>query len=174
MSKRSSKRPPSSRPSARRSLVDLTAAASRAAEEGRPIAPLAPAATAIDPTSRRAPFAQTPSAETVASREVAEAPVVLPEPAAGAASHARHVARLEPPVTASAGAAARYRAESLELMRASLETAIDHARELIRARSLAECVALSSGLARKQREFAKKQASAWKSFARAAVQSDPF
>jgi len=172
MSKPPSKRPPSSRPSARRSLVELTAAASRAAEEGPPVAPLAPAATAIDPPPRRAPVAQTSGAEAVAAREIAEAPV--PEAAAGAAAQTGRVARLERPATASAGAAARYRAESLELMRASLETAIDHARELIRARTLSECVALSSGLARKQREFAKRQAGAWKSFARAAVQSDPF
>jgi Phasin protein len=170
MSKPPSKRPPSSRPSARRSLVELTAAASRAAEEGPPVAPLAPAATAIDPMPRRAPVAPTPRAETATAREVAEAPVVLP----GAAVQTGRVASLERPVTNSVGAAARYRAESLELMRASLETAIDHARELIRARTLSECVALSSGLARKQREFAKKQAGAWKSFARAAVQSDPW
>jgi hypothetical protein len=91
-----------------------------------------------------------------------------------AVSQAGRLARPERPVSPSAGAAARYRAESLELMRASFETTIDHARELIRARTLAECVALSSALARKQREFAKRQAGAFKSFARAAVQSDPF
>ena len=174
MKKPSSRRPPSSRPSARRSLVDLTAAASRAAVEGHPVAPLAPATTDIDPTPRRAHVAQTPVAETVAERKVIEAPVVLPEAAAGAASHAGRVARSKGPVTAGVGAAERYRAESLELVRASLETAIDHARGLIRARSLAECVKLSSGLARKQREFAVRQAGALKSLARAAVQSDPW
>jgi Phasin protein len=86
---------------------------------------------------------------------------------------ADHVARLDGPVVAGVGAAERYRAESLELARASLETAIDHARGLIRARTLAECVELSGKLARKQCAFAVRQAGAFKSFARAAVQSDP-
>jgi hypothetical protein len=174
MNKPSSRRPPSKRPSARRSLVELTAAASRAAEEGLPIAPLAPAATAIDPTPPRAPVAPTRRAEIVAGREVTEAPIVLSEAAPEAASRAGRVARSERPVTTGAGAAARYRAESLELARASFETAIDHARALIRARTLAECFELSSGLARKQRRFAIRQADALKSFARAAVRSDPW
>ena len=166
MSKPSSKRPPSSRPPARRSLVELTAAASRAAAEGPPVAPLEPAAIAVD----RAPIAQTLAAETVAEREVTEAPVVLPEARKPSADQ---IVELEEPVAASVGAAARYRAASLELARASLETTIDHARGLIRARSLAECVKLSSELARKQRRFALRQAGALTSFARAAVQSDP-
>jgi hypothetical protein len=172
MNKPSSRRPPSKRPSARRSLVELTAAASRAAEEGLPIAPLAPAAIAIDPTPPRAPVA--PAAETVAEQEIIEAPIVLSEAAPEAASRAGRGARSERPVTTGAGAAARYRDESFELARASFETAIDHARALIRARTLAECFELSSGLARKQRRFAIRQADAFKSFARAAVRSDPW
>jgi len=166
--------------------------------EGLPVAPLGPAATVVD----RARVAQTLDAKTVAEREVAEAPVVLPEAASqkvakelqdpapedfkvgmnAVSDHASdlvdtrkpsadNAARLEDPVAAGFGAAARYRAESLELVRASLETAIDHARGLIRARSLAECVELSRKLARKQRQFAVRQA--LKSFARAAVQFDP-
>jgi len=170
MNKPSSRRPPSSRPSARRSLVELTAAASRAAQEGLPVAPLEPAAIAVDPTPPRADVAQALGAETVAEREVAEAPVVLPDVRKPSADQ---LAEFEEPVAASVGAAARYRAASLELARESLETSIDHARGLIRARSLAECVKLSSELARKQRRFALRQAGALTSFARAAVQSDP-
>jgi hypothetical protein len=200
MNKPSSKRPPSSRPPARRSLVELTAAASRAVAEGPPVAPLEPAATAID----RTPVAQTLEVKTVAGREVAEAPVVLPEAVSqkvakelrdpapedfkvgmnAVSDHASdlvdtrkpsadRVARFEDPAAAGVGAAARYRAASLELVRASLETTIDHARGLIRARSLAECVKLSSQLARKQCQFAVRQAGALKSFARAAVQPEP-
>jgi len=157
MKKPSSRRPPSGRPAARRSLVELAAAASHAAEEGLPVAPLEPAAPAIDPAPRRAPVAQALDAETVPGREITEAPV-----------------ELEALVAADIGAAARYRDESLELVRASLATAIDHARGLIRARSLAECVKLSSEFARTQREFAFRQAGAWKSFTRAAVRSDPW
>lgn len=171
MNKPSSRRPPSSRPSARRSLVELTAAASRAAEEGLPVAPLEPAAIAVDHTPPRTLVAQALGAETVAEHEVAEAPVVLPEACRPSADQ---IAEFEEPVAASVGAAARYRAASLELARESLETSIDHARGLIRARSLAECVKLSSELARKQRRFALRQAGALTSFARAAVQSDPF
>jgi hypothetical protein len=153
--------------------VELTAAASRAAVEGPPVAPLEPAAPAID----RSPVAQTLDVETVAGREVAEAPVVLPE-AAGAHVDTRelsadHVARLEGPVATVVGAAVRYRVVSLALVRASLETAIDHALGMSRARTLTECVKLSSGLARRQRLFAVRQAGAFRSFARAAAQFDP-
>ena len=171
MSKPPSRRPPSGRPPARRSLVELTAAASRAAEEGPPVAPLAPA-TARDHTPARAHVVQTLDAETPAEREMTEAPLVLPEAAAEAMSHADHAARLDEPVAVGVGAAARYRAASLELVRASLETAIDHARGLIRARTLTECVELSSELARRQRELAARQAGALKSFARAAWSFD--
>ncbi len=173
MNKPSSRRP-SSRPSARRSLVDLAAEASRAAVEEMPVAPSGPAAPAIDPTPPRARVAQTLGAETAVAREVTEAPVALPEAVSAVAPRAGRVTKPEGRATAGVGAAARYRDESLELARASLETAIDHARGLIRARSLAECFKLSSGLARKQREYAVRQAGALKSLARAAVQSDPW
>ena len=169
MSKPPSRRPPSGRPTARRSLVELTAAASRAVAEELPEAPSGAVAPAVDPTPRAA---EALSAEAVAGQEVTEAPIALPEAASEATSHADHVVEWEEPVATGVGAAARYRAESLELVRASLETAIDHARRLIRARTLAECVELSSELARRQRELAARQAGALKSFARATWRSD--
>jgi hypothetical protein len=195
MNKPSSRRPPSSRPSARRSLVELTAAASRAAEEGLPVAPLAPAATAVgapvalpEAASQSCDLSSVDGTAALAVKAVKELQdTALEDFKVGmnaVLDHARdvvdtrkpsadHVARLEDPVAAGVGAAERYRAESLELARASLETAIDHARGLIRARTLAECVELSGKLARKQCAFAIRQAGAFKSFARAAAQSDP-
>ena len=80
-------------------------------------------------------------------------------------------ARPEQPVVTGLGAAAQYRAESVELLKSNVESAMDYARALAQAKTPAEFIALSSEHARKQCEFALKQAGALKSLARSATNS---
>ncbi|HLZ01828.1 MAG TPA: phasin family protein [Bradyrhizobium sp.] len=221
MSKSSSRRSPNEQRPARRSLVELTAAASRAVDEALPVAPTPSTPAAASP-------AETSTTTAVAGEAAAEAPAVLPEAATAARpegsalsasdntadmavkiakefqagalddfrlsinaalDYARHLvetrppaagaskgdpaARPEDPVRTGLQAAAQYHAEFLELAKANVETALDHAHELIGARTRTEFVEVSSRLARKQCEFALRQAGALKSFARTVTKSDP-
>jgi hypothetical protein len=66
----------------------------------------------------------------------------------------------------AAGAAAEYRAETVEIVKTHAATTLGYARELASATSAAEFVELSSALARKQCELMLKQAAALQSFGR--------
>jgi hypothetical protein len=74
-------------------------------------------------------------------------------------------------VTAFGGAAAVFRAEALELMKANMVTALEYARELAGTKTAAEFVELSAAQARKQCELALKQAGALQSLAQAVTKS---
>jgi hypothetical protein len=204
MSEPSSRRLPSDRRPARRSLVELTAFASRALQDGMPVAHSAAA------------FDRTPRQMLKQTETVAEARDVKPETANGQANapdssaalaveiakdfqeraledfrlgmnaaldYARDLvekheaskgrARPEQPVVTGLGAAVQYRDESVELLKSNVEVAMDYARALVQAKTPAEFIALSSEHARKQCEFALKQAGALKSLARSATKSDP-
>jgi hypothetical protein len=208
MSEPSSRRPPSDRRPARRSLVELTAAASRALHERAPVTPAAPA---LDRTPRHVQARETSSiienrdAKPEAANREPNAPdssatlaveiakdfqaraledfrlgmnaaldyardlVETPVPQ-GEASKGR--LRPEQPVVTGLGAAAQYRAESVELLRANVDIAMDYARALVQAKTPADFIALSSEHVRKQCEFALKQTGALKSLARAATKRE--
>jgi hypothetical protein len=74
-------------------------------------------------------------------------------------------------IVAGLGAAAQCRAESFELAKANVESALDYVRELTRARTPAEFVELSSAHARQQCELILKQKSVLNSFAKAVTKS---
>lgn len=205
----SSRRRPSDGRPVRRSLVELTAVASRAVPDDLPTASPGTIAADVDRLPRSAHAAETeapvaePEAangELNASDSTAELTVRIAkefqaraledfklsmnatldyakdlvdarEPAGGA-SHGDRAAKPEDPILRGLGAAARYRAESLELVKANVETALDYARELVRARSSAEFVELSSAHARQQCELMLKQASVLKAYAKAATKSE--
>src|SRR6516225_6035507 len=76
MSKPTSKRPPSDRRPVRRSLVELTAVASRAVDDGLSVAAPGLTAAAIERTAQCEPAAERPLGITVATPE---APVAEPE-----------------------------------------------------------------------------------------------
>ena len=76
MSKPTSKRPPSDRRPVRRSLVELTAVASRAVDDGLSVAAPGLTAAAIERTAQREPATERPLGITVATPE---APVAEPE-----------------------------------------------------------------------------------------------
>jgi hypothetical protein len=74
-------------------------------------------------------------------------------------------------LTVLEGAAAKFRAEALELMKANVITTFDYARELAGTTTAAEFVELSSAQARKQCELILKQAGTLKSLAQTITKS---
>jgi hypothetical protein len=215
-------RPPANdtRPT-RRSLVELTAAASRAVDAGLLVMPASPVVIAPDNQPRAEDEAN--AAQTAApSKQAAAVPVAEP---AGETSPRRAAApdcgstaemlaeiakdyqgralesirlgfsaaldyakdragtpkadrrqqdggaRSEDNLLAAVGAAAEYRVEALELVRANLATTVDYACELAGARTSAEFVELSSALARKQCELMLKQSAMLQSYARTMTKS---
>jgi hypothetical protein len=74
-------------------------------------------------------------------------------------------------LTVLKGAAAEFRAETLELMKANVITTLEYARELAGTTTAAEFVELSSAQARKQCELVLKQAGTLKSLAQKITKS---
>jgi Phasin protein len=205
MSNPSSGRRPSDRRPARRSLVELTALASRAVRDDLPVESAGSVAAVIDRAHAAEATAEVhvgepegANGELHTSDSTAELAVKIAKEFQARALEdfrlsmnaalnygkdlveARGVSggaskehpRPKDQILTSLGAAAQYRAESLELVKANVETALDYTRALVDARTPAEFVELSSEHARKQCELILKQTSALKSFARAATTSD--
>jgi hypothetical protein len=185
MSKTRIRRPASDRRPARRSLVELTAAASRAIDDG-----LLVTASPNDPP-RSEPAAKTHNRTMVAAQVTAPIPVAVPESLnAAAAAHngelvdsdstaemAMKIAedyhnRAFKTITLALDAAldrAKFRAEALELMKANVITTMEYAQELAGTTTAAEFVELSGMQARKQCELILKQAGALKSLAHSSI-----
>ena len=219
MRKPSLRRPPSDRRPARRSLVELTAVASRELPDGLSATPAGRVAAVVDRTPQReraaeiqatpealiaapevASVATSKSGELSASDSTADLAVKIAKEfqeraledfrlsmnaaldyakdrvdtrtGTGGAPKGGCAAKPEAQILTGLEAAARYRAEALDLLKANVETALGYARELASARSPADFVELSSEHARKQCEFVLKQAGALKSFARAATKRE--
>jgi hypothetical protein len=205
---------------ARRSLVELTAAASRAIDDGLPVTSASLIAASPDNPPRSEPAAKTHDRTIVAAQVRASIPLAVPESLNKAAAHngvlvdsdssaemvvkiakdyhnrafeniklvlntaldhakdfaetrvgseaalkGHSSARLDNFLTVFNGAAAEFRAEALEWMKANVITTLEHARELAGTTTAAEFVELSSAQARKQCELILKQAGALKSLA---------
>jgi hypothetical protein len=226
MSKRRLRQPASGPRPARRSLVELTAAASRAAHHDLAMKPPGWVAAPLDDTSPVEQAAKTPGRMAAAGQATAAIRIATPEPANAAVSRSgefqdsdsttevavkivkdyqtrvldnmkvsmnaaldyakdlanprmptdgtskgRGVANPENNVLTALGAAADYRAEAFELMKANVDATLEYARELAGVRTPAEFVELSSTHARKQCELILKQTGALKSFARTVTKS---
>ena len=229
MSKTRSERPANDRRPTRRSLVELTAAASRAIDDSLLMRPTSPGSVAAssEEALRFDHAAKTPDLAAVAGEATVSTHVAAPEPANEAAAsgcefvasdsaaemmvkiaknyqntalddikvslnaaldYARDFTEARagsggPPkgggdagpmkksAAAVGSAAAEFRAEALELMKANVATALEYAQELAGARTAAEFFELSGTQARKQCELMLKQADALKSFARAVTKS---
>jgi hypothetical protein len=220
MSKTPTRRPASNTRSGRRSLVELTAAASRAVDDGLVVLSASLIAASPDDPSRSEHAAKT-SDRTVATRQ-ATAPI----PAAAASLNAAvslvdsdstaemavriakdyqnrifenikvslsaaldHAKNLTETRVKSAsnddsdsslesdflvvleGAAAEFRAEAIELMKANVITTLEYARELAGTTTVAEFVELSSAQAPRQCELILKQSGALKSLAQTILKS---
>jgi hypothetical protein len=81
-------------------------------------------------------------------------------------------AKLDNFLTVFNGAAAEFRAEALELMKANVITNLEYARELAGTTTAAELVELSSAQARKRCELILKQAGALRSLAETITKSN--
>jgi hypothetical protein len=179
----------------RRSLVELTEAASRAAGDGMPAMPTFPVAAAV------ADAPQLDEAANKRSSRPAELPVtastadMLAQIAkdhqartlegirlglSAALDYAKDFARTPMPadpsslvanakpdenLIAAVGAATEFRAEAIGIVKAQAATTLDYARDLAGTRTAAEFVELSSALARRQCELILKQAAALQTFA---------
>jgi hypothetical protein len=184
MSKTRIGRPVSDIRPARRSLVELTAAASRAIDDG-----LLVTASPNDPP-RSEPAAKTHNRTMVAAQLTARIPVAVPESLNAAAAHngepvdsdstaemAMKIAedyhnRAFETIKLALDAAldrAKFRAEALELMKANVITTMEYAQELAGTTTAAEFVELSGTQARKQCELILKQAGALKSLAHSSI-----
>jgi hypothetical protein len=221
MSKTRTRRPASDIRPARRSLVDLTAAASRAVDDALLVASASLIAASPDDPPRSEPAAKARDRTMVAGQVTASIPVTVPESLNAAVAHrgelvdsdstAEMVVKIAKDyqnrafenikltlnaaldhakdfaetrvgsegalkghggailennfLTILNGAAAEFRAEALELMKANVITTVEYARELVGTTTAAEFVELSGTLARKQCELILKQAGALKSLA---------
>jgi hypothetical protein len=208
MSKTRSGQPASGSRPTRRSLVELTAAASRAADDGLLVMLDSLTTASPDDPPQVEHAAERPDCTAVASRcielagsdSAAEMMVkiakayqnsVLENIKVGlnaALDHGKNFAETKGGskgasqarrgdggendfVTSFGGAAAEFRAEALELMKANMVTALEYVRELAAAKTAAEFVELSATQARKQCELALKQAGALQSLAQAVTKS---
>jgi len=219
MSRTPTRRPASNTRSGRRSLVELTAAASRAVDDGLVVLSASLIAASPDDPSRPEHAAKT-SDRTVATRQ-ATAPIPAAAASLNAAmslvdsgstaemgriakdcqnrifenvkislnaalDHAKNLT--ETPVKSASnddsdsslesdflvvveGAAAEFRAEAIELMKANVITTLKYARELAGATTVAEFVELSSAQAPRQCELILKQSDALKSLAQTILKS---
>jgi len=227
MSKTRTRRPASAIRPARRSLVDLTAAASRAVDDGLFVASASLIAASPDDPPRSEPAAKTRDRTMVAGQVTASTPVAAPESLNAAVAHrgelvdsdstAEMVVKIAKDyhnrafenikltlnaaldhakdfaetrvgsegalkdhggailenhfLTILNGAAAEFRAEALELMKANVITTVEYARELAGTTTAAEFVELSGTQVRKQYELILKQAGALKSLAQTITKS---
>ncbi len=218
MSKTRTRRPASDIRPARRSLVELTAAASRAVDDGLFVMSATLIAAPPDNPPRSEHAAKVSDHTVVARQATVRIPVAVPESLNAAVSrsdelvdsdstavkiakeyhnrafenikltlnaaldHAKDFAETRVGsegaskghggailennfLTILNGAAAEFRAEALELMKANVITTLEYARELAGTTTAAEFVELSGTQARKQCELILKQAGALKSLA---------
>jgi hypothetical protein len=226
MSKTRTGRRPGDARCARRSLVELTAAASCAVDDGLFVMPASLVAASPDDPPRSERAAKTSDRTVVASQATAPIPVTVLETLKAEVSRsdeliasdstvamlvkiAKHnqtrafenikvsldaaldyaKAFVETPPGSEAaakhhscvslnnffsileGAAADFRAESFELMKANVFTTLEYAGEVLRTTTAAEFVELSSAQARKQCELILKQTRALESLAQTITKS---
>src|SRR6266481_5893835 len=191
MSKTRIRRPASDIRPARRSLVELTAAASRAIDDDLLVTFASLIAASPDDPPRSEPAAKTHDRTMVAEQVTAPIPVAVPESLNEAAarsgelvdsdSTAEMVVKIAKDyhnrafenifLTVLKGTAAEFRAEALELMKANVITTLEYARELAGTTTAAEFVELSGTQARKQCELILKQVGSLMSLAQTITKS---
>jgi hypothetical protein len=84
----------------------------------------------------------------------------------------RAVSGLENSIPTVPGAAAKYRAKAFELTKATTDSTLEYARQLVHVRTPSELVELSSTHARKQFELILRQTNGLRSFAQTVTKPD--
>jgi hypothetical protein len=189
MNKSRSRQPANAARPARRSLVELTAAATRSADDGAPMTPVGPTMPAADRSPRLESAPETLARPEGRSSESAAEMMVkiakdyqnsvldnIRNSLNAALDQAKDFAETKPGREQEGdsgrenkllAATAAYRAEALDLMQANVASTLNFACEMAGAKTAAEFVKLSGAQARKNCELMLKQAEAMKSLAHA-------
>jgi hypothetical protein len=143
MLKPSSRRPPSERRQPRRSLVELTAVASRGVDDGLPVAARGLVAAAIERMPRREPAAETVGGTTAPT---AKAGVAEAEAANAASSASDELQPSDSTAELVVKIAKEFQARALEDFRVTMNAALNYAKDFVDRR--APAAGASSGHSR--------------------------
>ena len=134
MSKMQVKRPASDIRPARRSLVELTAAASSAVDDGLLVASASLVAASPDDPPRSEPAAKTRDRTMVAGQVTAPIPVAVPESLNAAAAHSGELVDSDSTAEMVVKIAKDYHNRAFENIKLALNAALDHAKDFAETR----------------------------------------
>jgi hypothetical protein len=138
MSKTRIRRRASETRSARRSLVELTAAASRAVDDGLFVTSASLIAAPPDDSSRSEQAAKTSDRAVVARRATTSVPVAIPESLNAAVSRSDELVDSDTTAEMFAKIAKDYQNRAFESVKVSLSAALDHAKDFVEPRVRSE------------------------------------
>jgi hypothetical protein len=141
MSKTRTRRPASKTRSARRSLVELTATASRDVDDGLFVMPASPIAASPDDPPRSDHAAKTSDPTVIARQATAPVPVAVPESLNAAVSRGDELVDID----STAEIAKDYQNRAFEDIKVSLNAALDHAKDFAETRVGSEAARDHSG-----------------------------
>jgi hypothetical protein len=144
MSKTRIRRRASDTRSARRSLVELTAAASRAVDDGLFVTSSGPIAAPPDDPSR-SEQAKTSDRAVVARRATPSVPVAIPESLNAAVSRSDKLVDSDTTAEMFVKIAKDYQNRALESVKVSLNAALDHAKDFVEPRVRSEAAPKDHG-----------------------------
>jgi hypothetical protein len=124
--------------SARRSLVELTAAASRAVDDGLFVTAAGLIAAPSDDSSRSEQAAKTSDRAVVARRATTSVPVAMPESLNAAVSRSDELVDSDTTAEMFVKIAKDHQNRALESVKVSLNAALDHAKDFVEPRVRSE------------------------------------
>ena len=145
MSKTRIRRPASDIRPARRSLVELTAAASRAIDDGLLVTSASLIAASPDDPPRSEPAAKTHDRTMVAGQVTAPIPVAVPESLNAAAAHSGELVDSDSTAEMVVKIAKDYHNRAFENIKVSLNAALDHAKDFAETRVVSEAAPKDHG-----------------------------
>ena len=145
MSKTRIRRPASDIRPARRSLVELTAAASRAIDDGLLVTSASLIAASPDDSPRSEPAAKTHDRTMVAGQVTAPIPVAVPESLNAAAAHSGELVDSDSTAEMVVKIAKDYHNRAFENIKVSLNAALDHAKDFAETRVVSEAAPKDHG-----------------------------
>ena len=145
ISKTRIRRPASNTRSARRSLVELTAAASRAVDDGVVVMSASLVAASADDPPRSEHAAKTSSRVIGATQPTAPSPVAVPESLNAAASRSGELVDSDSTAEMVVKIAKDYQNSAFESIKDSLNAALDHAKDFAETRVGGEAASKDDG-----------------------------
>jgi hypothetical protein len=153
MSKTRIRRPASDIRPTRRSLVELTAAASRAIDDGLLVTSASLIAASPDDTPRSEPAAKTHDRTMVAGQVKAPFPFAVPEPLNEAAARSGEFVDSDSTAEMVVKIAKDYHSRAFENIKLTLNAALDHAKDFAETRVGSEGALKGQGVAILENEF---------------------